>query len=587
MPRVVILGGGVGGLSAAHELAERGFEVEVYEKRAVAGGKARSYGVPGSAPPGRKPLPAEHGFRFFPGWYRHVTDTMKRIPAGQGKKTVFQQLRQVPRVQVTVNGRSPAVFPARYPRDASELALLLEGLLKFWTDSGLSKSEIDDYLGKIWKLLTSCEERRVGEYEPMSWWDFVDANGPGHTDLYRELLANSTRPLVAAKPDQASAKTVGDILLQMIFNLTAQRGPGADRILNGPTSDAWITPWVEYLETKRKVKFHFGAAVEGFNVQDGKISGVRFAGVPELVTGDYYVAALPVGAMARLVSPAMLFADPKLADLGDLAQDVEWMTGIMFYLGTDVKLQEAHQLCLGSPWSLTSISQPQFWPKVNLADEYGDGTVHGLISAIISEWERLGGNKKTAMDCTESEIADEVWRQLTTLLKDPELKGAVRLGHHLDEGISFASPPNPPTKTNAEPLLVNKANRRKLRPDAVTKIPNLFLASDYVLTSTDLATMEGANEAARRAVNGIIKADTGKRPKVMAPYCRIWELHEPPELAPLRRFDRERFKKGLEWDETIPLQFKLLYWALIHLGPVLRPVITAWSAVSRHFMMPR
>ena len=39
---VAVLGGGVGGLSAAHELAERGFEVTVYEARDVAGGKARS-----------------------------------------------------------------------------------------------------------------------------------------------------------------------------------------------------------------------------------------------------------------------------------------------------------------------------------------------------------------------------------------------------------------------------------------------------------------------------------------------------------------------------------------------------------------
>ena len=39
----------------------------------------------------------------------------------------------------------------------------------------------------------------------------------------------------------------------------------------------------------------------------------------------------------------------------------------------------------------------------------------------------------------------------------------------------------------------------------MTAIPNLFLASDYVQTFTDLATMEGANEAARRAVNGILE----------------------------------------------------------------------------------
>src|SRR6266700_6024351 len=37
--RVAVLGGGVGGLSAAHELIERGFDVSVYERRDVIGGK--------------------------------------------------------------------------------------------------------------------------------------------------------------------------------------------------------------------------------------------------------------------------------------------------------------------------------------------------------------------------------------------------------------------------------------------------------------------------------------------------------------------------------------------------------------------
>ena len=43
--RVIVLGGGVGGMSAAHELIERGFEVVVLERRDIAGGKARSIPV--------------------------------------------------------------------------------------------------------------------------------------------------------------------------------------------------------------------------------------------------------------------------------------------------------------------------------------------------------------------------------------------------------------------------------------------------------------------------------------------------------------------------------------------------------------
>jgi 15-cis-phytoene desaturase len=91
--KVVILGGGVAGMSAAHELVERGFQVTVLERRAHPGGKARSMPVPYTTQSNvggvylgrevvnrRKDLPGEHGFRFFPGFYKHVVDTMQRIP---------------------------------------------------------------------------------------------------------------------------------------------------------------------------------------------------------------------------------------------------------------------------------------------------------------------------------------------------------------------------------------------------------------------------------------------------------------------------------------------------------------------------
>ncbi|MGH7434862.1 MAG: FAD-dependent oxidoreductase, partial [Polyangiaceae bacterium] len=40
--KVAIFGGGIAGMSAAHELIERGFDVEVFEHKSIPGGKARS-----------------------------------------------------------------------------------------------------------------------------------------------------------------------------------------------------------------------------------------------------------------------------------------------------------------------------------------------------------------------------------------------------------------------------------------------------------------------------------------------------------------------------------------------------------------
>jgi hypothetical protein len=92
---------------------------------------------------------------------------------------------------------------------------------------------------------------------------------------------------------------------------------------------------------------------------------------------------------------------------------------------------------------------------------------------------------------------------------------------------------------NLEPLLINTAGSWAWRPEATTRIENLVLASDYVRTFTDLATMEGANEAARRAVNGILERSGSSEPK-----CAVWPLREPTVFLPARRIDQWRYRRG-------------------------------------------
>src|SRR6266480_3675460 len=108
MPKVIIMGGGVAGMSAAHELIERGFEVQVFERKIrLPGGKARSVPVPDEdAGVNYNPLPGEHGFRFFPGFYKHVIDTMKRIPSFDGAK-VADHLVPATRLEFTQYNEPP------------------------------------------------------------------------------------------------------------------------------------------------------------------------------------------------------------------------------------------------------------------------------------------------------------------------------------------------------------------------------------------------------------------------------------------------------------------------------------------------
>jgi uncharacterized protein with NAD-binding domain and iron-sulfur cluster len=101
-PKVVVLGGGVAGLSAAHELVNRGFDVEVYERNPIYyRGKTRSIEY-NHLHTYKNPLPGEHGFRFFPGFYKHITDTLVNIPyPPNGKKRFFKNLGPTSRIMIT------------------------------------------------------------------------------------------------------------------------------------------------------------------------------------------------------------------------------------------------------------------------------------------------------------------------------------------------------------------------------------------------------------------------------------------------------------------------------------------------------
>ncbi len=533
---VAIYGGGVGGLSAAQELAERGFAVTVYERNAAFGGKARSLSVACSGTGGRTDLPGEHGFRFFPGFYKHVTDTMDRIPFGTKGATCRDNLVLATRILLARQGKVDPIWIARFPETLDDFRTAFFAL---FDNLDIPHHEIAFFVTRLLALATSCEERYREEYEQITFWDFIGANA--RSESYRRYLGQGmTRSLVAMRAEESSTRTVGRILLQLFYGILVP-GRVFDRLLSGPTNDVWIDPWRTHLTERLGVTLVPKATVRAFDLEGDRIRSVSIErnGQVESVTADYHVAAMPVEVMQGLLTPELARAAPSLARLGELR--TEWMNGIQFYLETDQPLAHGHTIYLDSNWALTSISQRQFWRGYDLST-YGNGRVGGILSVDISNWTAPGNfSGKPAMSAaSREEIKEEVWAQLKAALN---AAGHVQLDDRnlvdwfLDPDIQL---PNPGTVTNAEPLLINHAGSLAARPEAFTEIGNLFLAADYVRTHTDLATMEGANEAARRATNAIL-AVSGV---AVAP-CDLWEFDIPLAMRKAQLLDQVRFRLGL------------------------------------------
>src|SRR3954454_21591497 len=155
MTTVAVLGGGVAGVTAAHELAERGFAETVYEARDRLGGKARSLPVPGSATDGRRDLPAEHGFRFFPGFYKHVPDTMRRIGV-DGRRVGAERV-----MLAQADGRNELVTVAPLPDPLEASSLVPPFLFEAATTLGETHQDTVFFLEPLLTLLASRDERRL------------------------------------------------------------------------------------------------------------------------------------------------------------------------------------------------------------------------------------------------------------------------------------------------------------------------------------------------------------------------------------------------------------------------------------------
>jgi uncharacterized protein with NAD-binding domain and iron-sulfur cluster len=524
------------------------------------GGKARSIPKPDSGIQQRQDLPGEHGFRFFPGFYRHIIDTMQRIPFHQDGN-VAENLVAATQSMLARFDNPPLIGIVGFPRTWEQLKTFIHQILQ---GDGVSFAENMHFMRCLLVMATSCMKRVDKEYDWIPYWTFIDAEH--HTNQYKELLGEGlTRSLVAMKAETTSTRTIATVFCQMIYPML-NPFRHADRLLCAPTDIVWIFPWVSYLMTlgvqyqPETLACAFDAYPDALRLQS--VTLLRSHGYPDPFTlahgrdFDYAISAIPVDGMAKIFSTQagkeFLRRAPGLEGINKL--ETSWMNGVQFYLKQDIPLVHGHILYVSTPWALTAISQKQFWQQFELTTS-GDGTTRGVLSVDISEWTKPGIEiKKKACDCTKEEIATEVWAQLK---RSHNVNGKKVLPEEVPEyfmddcilpdnvdpfaNSDQASSKNPYGKHyNLEPLFINTVGSHRFRPKADFGFDNFFLASDYVRTYTDLATMEGANEAARRAVNALLDRDGSS-----APRAGVWPLHQPWYVQPWQALDAWLFRRGL------------------------------------------
>ncbi|HLB42290.1 MAG TPA: FAD-dependent oxidoreductase [Gammaproteobacteria bacterium] len=494
---VAIFGGGIAGLTVAHELAERGgFKITVYERRDVFGGKARSMLT-------KDGFPGEHSIRTVPYFYYQLRDTMRRIPFNT--QHVLANVVPLPagsRRFFLFKNYDPVITPHFFPWNRSGLKEYLnykKNICKI-----IPQQDMKDFLWRLFKAICMCDERRQKILGKMNWGEFLDINNK--SENFRIYFMRLPEFAVAAR-DVANARSLAMLVAKAQFfpfiHPIASQHSFLD-ILNGPSSDVFIDPWVTYLK-QQGVIFQTNSTATQIQDDRHKITAITIRNEKHeeiKVTADLFVLAVPIEIMQTLVTDSLKKIAPSLSQLNQLITMPS--SGMQFFdsNGEQEAYPRGWTVLMDSPWAILCMYQSKaIWPHITFKQP-----VKGILSIAWSNFEVPGVlYNKPAKACTAEEIKEEILAQIR-MHKGTELWMERMKIHswHIDPDIQFSKETGVFEKHHAQ-LFIQPPDSWDYQPDADTEIPNLFLASDYVRTASDIANMESANEAGRRAVNAILK----------------------------------------------------------------------------------
>lgn len=290
MPRALIIGGGLAGMSAALALHRAGFEVELYEARPRLGGRAGSFPLDPARPEAGL---MDNGQHILLGCCRNLLDFYGRL----GVADCIRFYDEFHFLQP--GGRLSVLRPGRLPGAGRYAAALL----------GLRFLGVFDKLAVTRALLGLRREfARRTDLDDITMLEWL--RGHGQTPA---ALSRFWRPVLVSALNEEPERTAARHGLQ-VFWLGFLAAPDGHRmgLPAVPLSDLYAEQrWRRFPE----VKLHVRSPVRALLIEQRRVRGVQVG--RETRRADYYVLAVPCDRAAQLAPdlnlPAGAFESSPIA----------------------------------------------------------------------------------------------------------------------------------------------------------------------------------------------------------------------------------------------------------------------------------
>ena len=449
--KVLVIGGGLAGLTAAKRLVDRGFQVRVLEKRPIFGGKV-------SAWKDHEGDWVESGTHCFFGAYDVLYDLMKEI--GTYESVLWKEHR----LTYTLDGGHSFTFDTwELPSPLHLLpAIVKNGYFKFGEMASFSKSLIPLALKK---------DKYPPTQDHLTFAQWAEQRKFG-----KRLMDKMFRPMALAlkfiPPEVISAKIILDVT-ETFYRIPESSCMG---FLKGSPQEYLHQPLVDY-STKRGAQFQIDSPVDELLFDGRKILGVQLR-TGEILDADYYVSALPIHNLRKIMPASLKRSDRFFSNL----EHLEGVPVISVQIWYDQEITNIDNV-LFSPDGVI----PVYANLLRTTPDYR--TLRGEAFENGTRFEFCVAPARDLMGLTNDEIVQRVDRSVRANFPK-ESQGAKILKSTVVRIPESVYAPLP--------------GMEQYRPTQVTPVSNLFLAGGF---SQQLYydSMGGAVMSANLAVDGIVR----------------------------------------------------------------------------------
>ena len=473
--RVLVVGGGLAGLSAALELAQRGYQVTVKEAQPEFGGRLHTRQM--SLKTGN--FRVEHGLHMWFHQYYNFFDILTRLGTLQTSFVPFDQ------VYYQFDTYKPELVSSVGPYPINLL-----GIIK--NSPNLNLLDAIATVGAVKDIIFYDHASNWQRFDHISFFDWSKKTHVNRA--FWDIIMEPAASVTLNDPPKLSA---AEMLLYMHYYFIGNPKAFRRMIPNVDHGTAVIDPWVARLKSLG-ARMLSGSPVAGLSIQGGRAVGE----VSSSERYDFVVLATDVSGTRAVVNGSRTADDQSASALNALKSGISKLNVAPRY---HVLRAWFDKPANPRPFNQAVIETPQFRP-INLLANYG------MIEAASMDWvKRTGGsifefhlyNTPQFKDMG----ADAIWNAIRpqAIKALPELANAKALDFALGSYENFSSFGVGEGASRPTPLTARSCG-----------LKNIGLAGDWVALSYPNALMERAVTTGREAANRILLDDGVRQVEVLA-----------------------------------------------------------------------